>query len=149
MKILIAIDGSEYSKKAVEESCRILAYAANSEIKVLSIFTSLYPMPVAPFVVPENYSEQFDREAEDEARKIVQEATRMIHKRCPQTFLTSEVEKLSGGTVGHKIIEKTKAWKADLIVVGSHGRGFWSRLTMGSTSDVVVHHAPCPVLVVH
>jgi nucleotide-binding universal stress UspA family protein len=37
----------------------------------------------------------------------------------------------------------------DLIVVGSHGKGFVSRVLLGSVSEHVVRHAPCPVLVVH
>ena len=44
-------------------------------------------------------------------------------------------------------INETARGKADLIVVGSHGRGFWGRL-LGSVSNGVVHHAPCSVLVV-
>jgi nucleotide-binding universal stress UspA family protein len=37
---------------------------------------------------------------------------------------------------------------ADVIVVGSHGRGAIERLLLGSVSEQVVRHAPCPVLVV-
>ena len=46
------------------------------------------------------------------------------------------------------IIETAQEWQADLIVVGSHGRGFWGRTMIGSTSDAIIHNAPCPVLVV-
>ena len=46
------------------------------------------------------------------------------------------------------LIEEAKEWNADLVVVGSHGRGFWGRMLLGSTTDALVHHAPCSVLVV-
>ena len=52
------------------------------------------------------------------------------------------------GATNRVIIETAKDWNADLIVVGSHGRGFWGRTMIGSVSDSVIHHAPCSVLVV-
>ena len=53
--------------------------------------------------------------------------------------------------VGHAadIINKiAREWSADLIVVGSHGRGGLGRVVLGSVSESVVRHAPCPVLIV-
>jgi nucleotide-binding universal stress UspA family protein len=52
------------------------------------------------------------------------------------------------GDAGESIIEAAMAESADLIVVGSHGRGTVGRFLIGSVSDHVVRHAPCPVLVV-
>jgi nucleotide-binding universal stress UspA family protein len=52
------------------------------------------------------------------------------------------------GSPERELIDVATEWRADLIVVGSHGRGFWGRLTLGSVTDAVVHHAPCSVLVV-
>ena len=149
MKVLIATDGSEYSNRAINESCRMFVNNPNYEVKVFSVFKTLYSIPIAPFAIPENYPEQIDKKAEEDARQITKEAAGMIRKKCPKVSLTTEIEKLANGTVGQKIIEKTKEWQPDLIVVGSHGRGFWGRLTIGSTSDAVIHNAPCPVLVVH
>jgi nucleotide-binding universal stress UspA family protein len=45
------------------------------------------------------------------------------------------------------ILEEAAEWQPNMIVVGSHGRGFWGRMTLGSVSDSVMHHAPCPVLI--
>ena len=52
------------------------------------------------------------------------------------------------GDPGESIIEAATAESADLIVVGSHGRGTVGRFLIGSVSDHVVRNAPCPVLVV-
>jgi len=52
------------------------------------------------------------------------------------------------GAPSRMIIESATNWGADLIVVGSHGRGFWGRVMLGSVSDAILHHAPCSVLVV-
>ena len=148
MRILIATDGSEYSQKAIEESCRIFADSPKSEIKVVSVFKKIDPITPMPFVVPETYLGQMDKEAKADAEKVTLEAAKLIRQKCPNVSLTTDVEELSRGTVSQKIIEKTKMWKADCIVVGSHGRGFWGRLSLGSVSDEVIHHSPCPVLVV-
>jgi nucleotide-binding universal stress UspA family protein len=46
------------------------------------------------------------------------------------------------------IVELARARKADLIVLGTHGHGFMSHILMGSTTERVIHEAPCPVMVV-
>lgn len=48
----------------------------------------------------------------------------------------------------HEITLAANEWRADLIVLASHGRGGVSRLLLGSVAEGVVRHAPCPVLVI-
>ena len=52
------------------------------------------------------------------------------------------------GEPGPAIVEAAGSEAADLVVVGSHGRGRVGRMVLGSVSDHVVRHAPCPVLIV-
>jgi nucleotide-binding universal stress UspA family protein len=51
------------------------------------------------------------------------------------------------GDPGESIVSAAEAEAADLIIVGTHGRGTIGRLLLGSVSEHVVRHAPCPVLV--
>lgn len=53
------------------------------------------------------------------------------------------------GHAGPAICELAAELGVSLIVVGSHGKGFLARTVLGSVSEYVVRHAPCPVLVVH
>ena len=52
------------------------------------------------------------------------------------------------GDPGDMIVEAAEAEQADMVLVGSHGRGPVGRLLLGSVSEFVVRNAPCPVLVV-
>ncbi len=52
------------------------------------------------------------------------------------------------GGVGSEIIEEAREWPADLIILGTHGRGAIQRAIHGSVSDYVMHHALCSVEVV-
>jgi nucleotide-binding universal stress UspA family protein len=53
------------------------------------------------------------------------------------------------GTPYVEILTYAKDHDIDLIVMGTHGRGFVGRVVMGSVAEKVVRYAPCPVLTVH
>jgi nucleotide-binding universal stress UspA family protein len=55
---------------------------------------------------------------------------------------------LREGNPKEEIIEYARSWKADLVVVGSHGRRGPKRLLLGSVSEAVATHAPCSVEVI-
>jgi nucleotide-binding universal stress UspA family protein len=52
------------------------------------------------------------------------------------------------GKPGAEIVKAAADWPADVIVLGSHGRGGVSRLVLGSVAEAVMRHAACPVLIV-
>ena len=74
-----------------------------------------------------------------EAKRIAEEAAREVH---------ADELRVEHGDVGPAICQVAEEEGADLVVLGTHDRGRWSRLWFGSVSDHVVRHAPCPVLVV-
>lgn len=146
MKVLIATDGSDYSKAAVAESCRFVIQPDTTEITVVSAYEDAIPIAAEPFALSAEYYQKIDEAVHDQTQAFLAEAAAGIRTHFPgkELKLTTEILR---GSPDQQIIEKAKEWNADLIVVGSHGRGFWGRL-LGSVSDGVVHHAPCSVLVV-
>jgi nucleotide-binding universal stress UspA family protein len=83
--------------------------------------------------------DQLRAELESGAQIVVEEARA---NGADATFLVWE------GEPGEAIVSAAEAEGADLIVVGSHGRGPVGRFLVGSVSDFIVRHASCPVLVV-
>ncbi len=146
MRILIATDGSEFSKAAIDEYCRLIARPESDEILVVSAYEDPYPMAVEPFVAAPDYYQQMVESVQKVTAGHVDEAKDLIESKFPGQRLNLRTEILRGAP-DQQIIIRAEEWKADLIVVGSHGRGFWGRL-LGSVSDGVVHHAKCSVLVV-
>ncbi len=146
MKILIATDGSDYSQAAVIEACRFIADPENTEIKVVSAYEDAYPITAEPFALSAEYYQKIEEAVREQASAFIDEGEAEIRKHFPGKNIDLSTEVLRGAP-DREIIEFAKSWKADLIVVGSHGRGFWGRM-LGSVSDGVVHHAPCSVLVV-
>lgn len=144
MRVLIATDGSDYSRAAIEECGRMILDPANTEMLVVSSYEDSYPVTAEPFALSADYYQKIEEAVRDQAASFVDEAKSMILSKFPSAKISTEVLR---GAPDQQIVEKAKEWKADLIVVGSHGRGFWGRL-LGSVSTGVIHHAPCSVLVV-
>ncbi len=146
MKILIATDGSGYSKAAVEECCRMVIQPENANVLIVSTYEDAHPIGIEPFAISAEYYQKLVDAVRNQAQIFVEEAEKIIRDKFPKAEFVISTEVLSGSP-DQQIVERAKDWKADLIVVGSHGRGFWGRM-LGSVSDGVVHHAPCSVLVV-
>jgi nucleotide-binding universal stress UspA family protein len=144
MKVLIAIDGSEFSKVAVDEACwKVLK--ATDEIKIVSAVEPFKMVVGAPFGVVNDFYYELKEEAFKQANDYLAKAAARIREDFPDQEPETEI---LYGNAAEMIVEKAIEWGADLIITGSHGRGFLARTVLGSVSKSVVNHAPCSVLVV-
>jgi nucleotide-binding universal stress UspA family protein len=146
MKILIATDGSEFSRAAIEKCCRMLNLSDHPEIKIISVYEQIAPTAAEPFAISAQYYQEMMDLARRQCETFAADSIEQIKRIVPGANgnIRSEVRL---GAPARVIVDEAKDWNADLIVVGSHGRSFWGRLTLGSVSDAVLHHAPCSVLV--
>ncbi len=148
MKILIATDGSDFSRQAIEKACEILAMGENNLIEIISVSEEVAHPVGEPFAVSTEYINEMEKIGREQATKFADDAEATIRGRFSDSSVQITTKIVKGTPPGRAIVEEAERWGADLIVVGSHGYGFWGRSFLGSTSDTVIHHAPCSVLVV-
>src|SRR5688500_14261841 len=132
MKILIATDGSEFGKRAVEMCCLMLPLQ-EAAIKVISAAENAAAVSMEPLVVSAGFILKRQALQLEQANKSVQEAKETIVKRFPDSNVETSVYTHSFAPAA-AIVEEAEIWGADLIVIGSHGYGFWSRALLGSVS---------------
>ena len=145
MRILLATDGSEHSEAAVDEIAE-RPFPKGSEVRVLSVFE----LPTFPITVPwagVDFDDEIQKQAQTQARKAVKAAERKLRAGKEGAKLNVST-KVVGGTPKQTILDEAEAFKADLIVLGSHGRGRVERFLLGSVSLAVVTHAKCSVEIV-
>jgi|SRR5690349_5812841 len=143
MKILLAIDGSPCSDKAVAEVAR-RPWPQGSSVKVLTAFEVQAPPSPEGWALPLNYFEELDTALRKQGKNIVDQALDKL--KINKTITVDAV--LVPGPPRPVILEEAEGWGADLIVLGSHGYSVWQRLLLGSVSQAVVSHAKCSVEVV-
>ncbi len=134
--ILLATDGSPASEGASDEAID-LAVQVEARLLVVSVMggSSRPTGAAADAAGPADSRDTLTTKAQG----IVQRA---MASGANATFLVWD------GDPGEAIVAAAESEKADLIVVGSHGRSGVSRFLIGSVSDYVVRHAHCPVMVV-
>ena len=147
MKILLATDGSEFSNAAIEMLPNIIAKPESTSIKIISAYEYPNLAGIEQIAISTEIYDDFEKILHSEATKFVEQAESQILKLFPdkKPDLTTRV---TVGSPPQIIVETAIEWEADLIVIGSHGYGFWSRLMLGSVSNSVVHNATCSVLIV-
>jgi len=146
MKILIATDGAKQSAAAIEMLMRFRLEPAD-EIKIVTVVDMAVPMAVDIYGGYMPNTAEIEQSARQNAEQILREAASAIRVHYDGIELNILTEVLFGSPES-RIVEAAREFKADLVVVGSHGYSTWERLLLGSVSDAVVHHVPCSVLVV-
>ena len=136
-RILLAVDGSEHGYNAAQMAADLVR-AMKSEI--LRIVVSFGRIP--PYLGEPNLQNAIDARLK-EAQEILQKAVEIVGE-VPAEIHTELLE----GDAAESIIAVAKARNSSVIVMGSRGLGRLAGLVLGSTSQKVVSHAPCPVLIV-
>jgi nucleotide-binding universal stress UspA family protein len=132
--IVFATDGSQYSEAATSKSIDF-AKSYGSELNVISVV---------------DVTDEFIARAPDALDDLVKKAKSIVED--VKNKAVSEGIKAEGsvkeGDAYKSIVDIAKKQKADAIIMGSHGRTGLKRLLMGSVTERVIGHAPCPILVV-
>jgi nucleotide-binding universal stress UspA family protein len=134
--LLLATDLSEASTSATEEAFDLADRLGASLLVVSVIDPGSLLLPGGRFRVR---IDQVRERREAIAQELVERGRKVG---VPVSFLVWD------GDPGDMIVAAAQSEHADMVVVGSHGRGTMGRLFLGSVSEHVVRHAPCPVLVV-
>ncbi len=148
MKILLATDGSKHSENAAIKSCRFLNKSAELKFKIISAAEAVSPVAPEQLAVSNDLFLRLAAESRESAENAVEDLKTIIKSEIGDDSIVEIETTVVSGSPREAIVDEAKAWEADLIVVGSHGYGFWDRMLLGSVSDAVIHHAPCSVLVV-
>lgn len=144
MKILLATDGSEFSLAAAKACCRMINFSKPAKIRIINVI-DLIPPPMRP-LSKDSYPAE-EKASKRAAEIIVEETLLKMREFLDNTNVDIETKTISG-EAKNVIAKEAEDWEADLIIVGSHGYGFWSRALLGSVSDAVVKYSKCSVLVV-
>ncbi|MDI3280184.1 MAG: universal stress protein [Bacillota bacterium] len=144
MRVLIAVDGSEGSRKALAMANRLLREVSKPEVILLHV-------QVNPRLLdyigssPELWAkiQEAAQEAEREADRILAESRAAL-----QLLETTPEVILRRGDPASEIVAAARERNVDLIIMGARGLGKIAELLLGSVSDRVLHLAPCPVMIV-
>lgn len=147
-KILVALDGSEHSLRALKNAVQI-AKKFDGKITLIHVYSVVHPVTVSPITMTET-----EPLAPEIVAKLV-EATRKAgadiladgKKKAKAEGVQVETSLREGHTV-EEILQTAKEGEFDLIVMGARGLSKIKEMFLGSVSHAVTRHAPCPVLVV-
>lgn len=135
--ILLAVDGSEHGLHAARVAGD-LARATNAHtLRMIVVYDPL------PSNLGEPNLSQAIASRQQEAQDIVDQTTKEVGE-IPGEVHTEIIE----GQIADKIVDVATIRNSDVIVMGSRGRTGLASALLGSNSQKVVSHAPCPVLIV-
>ena len=139
MNILLAVDGSPYTKK-------MLAYLAAHE-EMLGAGHTYTSLTVQPQLPPRARAalgkEVVDRYYQEEGEKVLAPVGKFLGRHGVDARSMIKV-----GAAGETIAKVAQSGKFDLIVMGTHGHGALGKLVMGSVSTQVLAKCDVPVLLV-
>lgn len=142
--IVVAVDGSPASHAATYWAARDAALRGSAlTIVYVQPADEIGPWLDVPAALPAEYFVERDRQA----REILDDALGVVVDAASDTREFPVGSQVLSGAKMPALIDMSK--EADMIVVGSRGAGALRGLLLGSTSSALVHHAHCPVAIIH
>lgn len=132
-KILLAVDGSPQSEKAVRLAAE-LAAPTGHQVTVLHVI-ELAPAKMGPMQL----------ESREDAETLVERDAKQLADAGVQA--TTRLARALQGRIGSVLVEAASDLDADVIVMGCRGRSDLSSLLLGSVAHQVLQHSHCPVLI--
>jgi nucleotide-binding universal stress UspA family protein len=146
MKILLAIDGSPCSERAVREVAR-RPWPDDSQLRIVSVVEPPAPLVAEPYMGVSGYFEEVEQLKRRQADEVVARAAATLRAGAGTALMGIATDVITGSPK-RTIVEESEEWGADLIVLGSHGYHTWERMLLGSVSQSVAAHARCSVEIV-
>jgi len=146
MRVLLAVDPSPCSDAAVRQVIERFT-PADTEVRVVHAVEWMKEMPLcfqygqgpaAGHDVVESRNKSFER-----AELLVARIARQLEAAGFHVSVSTP-----DADPRHGIIDEAASWRADLVMMGSHGRHGLDRLLLGSVAEAVLRHAPCSVQIV-
>ena len=140
MKILLAVDGSAYTKKMLAYLCvhDELMGGGRNQCTLLTVMSALPPRARAALS-----KEMVDSYYQEESAKVLDPALKFLEQHHIAATTRLEI-----GPPGEVIARVAEEDKYELIVMGTHGHGSLGRLVMGSVSTQVLANCTVPVLLI-
>jgi nucleotide-binding universal stress UspA family protein len=139
--ILVAVDGSPESDAAVRWA------AQEAELRDMRVTLAHVVVPVVTSWPVRSLQAEFNEWQEDNARQILEQGQKMLQTALGESKSPEVRTEILHDYAVPALVHATKT--AEMIVVGSRGLGAFGRAVLGSVSSGVVHHARCPVVIVH
>jgi len=141
--ILVAVDGSSTSDRALQEAIRL----AKDQRATLHI---VHVVDMVPLIWDVEFTDS------EGIQRALRQAGRAIIDRARETAKSAGIEAETqlaeigtpGQRVASRIVEAATTWPADVLVIGTHGRRGLDHLLLGSIAEGVMRLAPMPVLLV-
>lgn len=140
-RILVAVDGSTTSQRGLDEAIR-LATSTRGQLLLVHVVNELISADYAPSV----YYDKLIDSLRASGANVLEVAVAAVH-RAGIPHEQKLIESIGGGPAD-EIVREAKAWPADLIVLGTHGRRGLKRLVLGSDAELVLRLSTVPVLMV-
>ena len=142
-RILVPVDGSATSDQGLDEAIR-LAKVTGASIELLHV-VDLWGVAATPYTGVALTAELIDELKQ--GGQVVLDAAKARVEAAGGSAQTKLLDNMSG-RISDVIVEEAGTWKADLIVIGTHGRRGVGRLVLGSDAEQVVRASSVPVLLV-
>jgi nucleotide-binding universal stress UspA family protein len=139
MRILLGIDDSKFSGEGLRAIVSQFR-SENTEVKVLHVLQPY--VPLTPPEMSQGYAPELENQNEP-ARTLVEQAADQLRSAGFKADTAVEV-----GDVRECILDSAEQWGADLIVVGSHGKGGIESFLLGNVAESIARHAKCSVEIV-